>query len=218
MVIYPSHYHCQLWQSITPVSLSRWASCRFTWDVIRRNRAGRAIVLTTHSMEEADLLADHIAIMANGHIVAEGTSMDLKSRYGVGYTLTLAKQRADGSRCATDMLWCTPTSTQAGGNIHISESATGTHTLSQMDHSMVDRMIVTAIFGRICWNCNPEHLCKDFGIPFNMLVFSQERQRGEPVTCGVIPLPVQPVCGRCLRQQPDRAPCAACGAHQPRPC
>jgi len=54
-------------------------------------------VLTTHSMEEADLLADHIAIMANGHIVAEGTSMDLKSRYGVGYTLTLAKQRADDS-------------------------------------------------------------------------------------------------------------------------
>lgn len=48
-------------------------------------------------MEEADLLADHIAIMANGHIVAEGTSMDLKSRYGVGYTLTLAKQRADDS-------------------------------------------------------------------------------------------------------------------------
>ncbi len=54
-------------------------------------------MLTTHSMEEADLLADHIAIMANGHIVAEGTSMDLKSRYGVGYTLTLAKQRADDS-------------------------------------------------------------------------------------------------------------------------
>lgn len=54
-------------------------------------------MLTTHSMEEADLLADHIAIMASGHIVAEGTSMDLKSRYGVGYTLTLAKQRADDS-------------------------------------------------------------------------------------------------------------------------
>lgn len=54
-------------------------------------------MLTTHSMEEADLLADHIAIMANGHIVAEGTSMDLKSRFGVGYTLTLAKQRADDS-------------------------------------------------------------------------------------------------------------------------
>ncbi len=73
------------------------AACRFTWDVIRRNREGRAIVLTTHSMEEADLLADHIVIMAHGRIAAEGTSLDLKSRFGVGYTLTLARQRVDDS-------------------------------------------------------------------------------------------------------------------------
>ena len=78
------------------------AACRFTWDVIRKNRAGRVIVLTTHSMEEADLLADRIAIMARGRVVAEGTSADLKSRYGVGYTLTMAKQRQDlsSSGCA----------------------------------------------------------------------------------------------------------------------
>lgn len=78
----------------------RCPTCRFTWDVIRRNREGRAIVLTTHSMEEADLLADHIAIMAQGHIVADGTSADLKSRYGVGYTLTLARQRAEDANGA----------------------------------------------------------------------------------------------------------------------
>ncbi|BDA45751.1 probable ATP-binding cassette sub-family A member 3 [Coccomyxa sp. Obi] len=72
-------------------------SRRFTWEVIRQNRAGRAIVLTTHSMEEADLLADRIAIMAAGCLVAEGTPLDLKARYGVGYTLTLVKQRAPDS-------------------------------------------------------------------------------------------------------------------------
>ena len=84
------------------------AACRFTWDVIRRNRAGRVIVLTTHSMEEADLLADRIAIMAHGRIVAEGTSADLKSRYGVGYTLTMAKQRHDlsSSGYAPHTHWC----------------------------------------------------------------------------------------------------------------
>lgn len=54
-------------------------------------------MLTTHSMEEADLLADHIAIMAYGRIAAEGTPLGLKSRYGVGYTLTLARQHADDS-------------------------------------------------------------------------------------------------------------------------
>ncbi len=70
---------------------------RFTWEVIRRSRAGRAIVLTTHSMEEADLLADRIAIMAAGRLVAQGTPLDLKARYGVGYTLTVVKQRAHES-------------------------------------------------------------------------------------------------------------------------
>lgn len=41
---------------------------RLTWGVIQRRRAaaGTAVLLTTHSMEEADLLADRIAIMAQG--------------------------------------------------------------------------------------------------------------------------------------------------------
>ena len=66
--------------------------CRFTWEVIKQNKPGRAIILTTHSMEEADLLADKIAIMAEGDLAAVGTSMDLKQRFGVGYRLTVVKQ------------------------------------------------------------------------------------------------------------------------------
>ena len=87
----------------------QYAARRSTWEVIRRNRAGRAIVLTTHSMEEADLLADRIAIMAAGRLVAEGTPLDLKARYGVGYTLTIVKQRApESDRCgATNTVPCT---------------------------------------------------------------------------------------------------------------
>jgi ABC-type multidrug transport system ATPase subunit len=57
---------------------------RFTWDIIRRHKADRAIVLTTHSMEEADILCDRIAIMADGRLAAVGSSLDLKTRYGVG--------------------------------------------------------------------------------------------------------------------------------------
>lgn len=68
-------------------------SCRFTWEVIKRNRTGRAIVLTSHSMEEADLLGDVIAIMAEGKLAAYGTALDLKSQYGVGYTLTVVRSR-----------------------------------------------------------------------------------------------------------------------------
>ena len=47
--------------------------------------AGRAVVLTTHSMEEADVLGDRIAIMARGRLQCIGSSVRLKQRHGVGY-------------------------------------------------------------------------------------------------------------------------------------
>jgi len=67
--------------------------CRFTWDVIKKHRRHTAIVLTTHSMEEADVLCDRIAIMVEGRLATVGTSLDLKSQFGVGYTLTVVKAR-----------------------------------------------------------------------------------------------------------------------------
>ncbi|KAK9828547.1 hypothetical protein WJX72_000707 [[Myrmecia] bisecta] len=77
-------------------------SRRFTWNVIKRNRDKHAIVLTTHSMEEADLLCDRIAIMVDGRLATVGTALDLKSRFGVGYTLTIAKTRAAGQHSAAN--------------------------------------------------------------------------------------------------------------------
>ena len=59
-------------------------SRRFTWDLIRKNRDGRVIVLTTHFMDEADLLGDRIAIMADGALRCCGSSLFLKNHYGVG--------------------------------------------------------------------------------------------------------------------------------------
>ena len=41
------------------------AACRFTWDIIKRHRAARAVVLTTHSMEEADTLSGETSDMFN---------------------------------------------------------------------------------------------------------------------------------------------------------
>ncbi|WP_270889399.1 ABC transporter ATP-binding protein [Pedococcus sp. 5OH_020] len=44
------------------------------WDLVRSTAtAGSAVVLTTHSFEEAERLADHIVVVARGHVVAEGT-------------------------------------------------------------------------------------------------------------------------------------------------
>lgn len=55
---------------------------RQTWDIIQNARQGRTILLTTHFMEEADLLGDRIAIMGDGIVKCCGTSLFLKNKYG----------------------------------------------------------------------------------------------------------------------------------------
>ncbi|KAK8703148.1 hypothetical protein V6N13_021477 [Hibiscus sabdariffa] len=60
-------------------------SRRHVWDIIERAKRGRAIVLTTHSMEEADVLSDRIGIMVKGRLSCLGTSIRLKSRFGTGF-------------------------------------------------------------------------------------------------------------------------------------
>ena len=53
------------------------------WDVIRGLVAdGRGIVLTTHYLEEADMLADRILVMAEGQLVADGSPAAIKSLTG----------------------------------------------------------------------------------------------------------------------------------------
>jgi ABC-2 type transport system ATP-binding protein len=54
-----------------------------TWDLIRELRAaGVSIILTTHFMEEAERLCDHVAIIDHGQLVAEGTPGQLTGTVG----------------------------------------------------------------------------------------------------------------------------------------
>ncbi|KAL3693440.1 hypothetical protein R1sor_007091 [Riccia sorocarpa] len=64
---------------------------RGMWDLLRSFKPGRAIVLTTHYMDEADLLCDRIAIMSEGRLRCCGSSLYLKAKFGVGYNLTMTK-------------------------------------------------------------------------------------------------------------------------------
>ena len=50
-------------------------------------KQGRSIVLTTHFLDEADVLSDRIGIIKNGRLVTVGTSLYLKHTLGAGYTL-----------------------------------------------------------------------------------------------------------------------------------
>ena len=68
-------------------------SRRSTWNIIQRNKKGRVILMTTHFMDEADILGDRIAIMAEGQLRCVGSSLFLKKNYGVGYTFTVVKNQ-----------------------------------------------------------------------------------------------------------------------------
>ena len=60
--------------------------------MLQSSREGRTIILTTHFMEEADMLGDRIGIMGKGKLLCCGTSMFLKKQHGAGYTLTIEAQ------------------------------------------------------------------------------------------------------------------------------
>lgn len=56
------------------------------WKVIQEERkSGRCVILTTHHMEEADILADRKAVMSSGRLRCLGSSLFLKKKFGIGY-------------------------------------------------------------------------------------------------------------------------------------
>lgn len=65
------------------------ASRKDLWNAVKSAKQNRAIILTTHSMEEAEVLCDRIGIIANGTLQCIGNSQELKTKYGGSYVLTI---------------------------------------------------------------------------------------------------------------------------------
>ena len=76
------------------------ASRRAMWNYLASNLSERCIVLTTHSMEEAEALSTTIAIMTDGQLACIGSSQHLMSRFGSGYVLEIKGQ--DGQEHSID--------------------------------------------------------------------------------------------------------------------
>eukprot|EP01087_Luapelamoeba_hula_P023615 TRINITY_DN8712_c0_g1_i4.p1 TRINITY_DN8712_c0_g1~~TRINITY_DN8712_c0_g1_i4.p1 ORF type:complete len:1796 (+),score=315.58 TRINITY_DN8712_c0_g1_i4:95-5482(+) len=66
---------------------------RSVWELLQKNRKDRAIILTTHFMDEADILGDRIAILSKGRLRCAGSSLFLKSKFGIGYVLTMVRKK-----------------------------------------------------------------------------------------------------------------------------
>ncbi len=74
------------------------------WEIVRAIAAsGSTVLLTTQYMEEADRLADRLAVIDEGRIIAEGTSEELKAQVGAG-RMHLRLQDASRRREAKQLL------------------------------------------------------------------------------------------------------------------
>uniref|UniRef100_A0A8D3DIJ6 P-type phospholipid transporter n=1 Tax=Scophthalmus maximus TaxID=52904 RepID=A0A8D3DIJ6_SCOMX len=70
-------------------------SRRSIWDLLLKYRSGRTVILSTHHMDEADLLSDRIAILSKGQLHCCGSPLFLKNCFGVGFYLTLVRRMKD---------------------------------------------------------------------------------------------------------------------------
>lgn len=78
---------------------------RRVWNLLKSMSKGRTILLTTHYMDEADLLGDQIGIMGQGRLLCSGSSSFLKAKYGIGYNLAVFIE-PEASRATLDELVC----------------------------------------------------------------------------------------------------------------
>ena len=99
-------------------------SRRNIWDCLRKQKAGKTIILTTHSMEEADALSDNIFIMANGSFKCGGTPSKLKQQFGVGYYLNIEKTTEQ------DMITVLNTAKQLIPDCFVSKNSETTYSLA----------------------------------------------------------------------------------------
>eukprot|EP00483_Globobulimina_turgida_P010351 UN10371 len=64
-------------------------SRRNMWKFISSTMVGRGIILTTHSMEECEALANKIGIMVNAQLKCLGTPQTLKTKFGKGFQISI---------------------------------------------------------------------------------------------------------------------------------
>ncbi|XP_077549975.1 ATP-binding cassette sub-family A member 17-like [Haemaphysalis longicornis] len=75
-----------------PTSSLDTTACYGVLDLIRRARKTSTLVISTHNMGEADILADRIVGLANGSLLCDASPAHLKRMFHVGYRVKITKQ------------------------------------------------------------------------------------------------------------------------------
>lgn len=79
-------------------------SRRHLWSLLKTSKEGRVILLTTHFMDEADILADRKAIVNKGRLQCVGSSLFLKNKFGIGYHLNMVVEPSCDQQAVTAFL------------------------------------------------------------------------------------------------------------------
>ncbi|XP_074384693.1 phospholipid-transporting ATPase ABCA7 isoform X1 [Zonotrichia albicollis] len=121
-------------------------SRRSIWELLLKYRKGRTIILSTHYMDEAELLGDRTAIISQGQLCCCGSPLFLKARLGTGYHLTLVKRDRSGTGGSTGTV---PGVTKKDGSDSEHSSDTGLGSERGSDASAVDVAQLSALIQKL---------------------------------------------------------------------
>lgn len=68
---------------------------RHMWECLKKHKKNKIILMSTHYMDEADILGDRIGIMVGGKLSCVGSSIFLKTKFGLGFNMNLVKQSTE---------------------------------------------------------------------------------------------------------------------------
>ncbi|MEU1726189.1 ATP-binding cassette domain-containing protein [Nonomuraea sp. NPDC005692] len=114
------------------------------WEIVRGMVAeGATVLLTTQYLDEADQLADRIAVIDHGKVIAEGSSGELKASVGAGslhVRLRAAEQRAEAERVLAGVLEvpAEPSADPAALSARISDPERVARALAELSRSGID--------------------------------------------------------------------------------
>ncbi|XP_070598469.1 phospholipid-transporting ATPase ABCA1 isoform X2 [Erythrolamprus reginae] len=135
-------------------------SRRGIWELLLKYRQGRTIILSTHHMDEADILGDRIAIISNGKLCCVGSPLFLKNQLGTGYYLTLVKKDVDSSLGSCRNSSSTISYLKKDDSVSQSSSDAGLGSDHESDTPTID---VSAISNLIMKHVQEARLVEDIG-------------------------------------------------------